>query len=79
MAAIFRQIQLVLVGEPGQLRSELVALAVGRQDRHGKAFRREAGDDAFDAADMVNIGNHAFALLRRAGQRAPTRCLATCR
>ena len=63
MATILRQVELVLVGEPGQLRGELVLLALRGDDRHGEAVFEGACDDAFDAADMIDIGNDLFARL----------------
>ena len=63
MAAVFRQVELVLVGEPGELRGKLVLLAIGRDDRHREAVVERARDDAFDAADMIDIGDDLFARL----------------
>ena len=65
VAAVFGQVEFVLVGEPGELGCEFVALALRGNDRHGEAIRQGAGDDAFDAADMVDIGNDLLA--RHAG------------
>ena len=79
VTAIFRQAEDVAVGEPGELGGELVALARGRRDRHGEAVRELARDHAFQPADMIDIGDDAFA--RLAGNRrdqAPCR-RATCR
>src|SRR5690606_28470231 len=58
---VFRQVQLMPVGEPGELRGKLVALAVRGDDRHGEAIVERARDYAFDAANMVQIGHHALA------------------
>ena len=46
VAAVFRQVEDVAVGEPGELGGELVALA-GSPDRHGKAVLEIARDLAF--------------------------------
>src|SRR3954454_4683026 len=75
VAAVFRQIEDVAVGEPGQLCRELVALSRCRTDRHGEAIVDDAGDLALDAADMVEIGDHAVADIADAGgqQRQPAR------
>ena len=71
MAAIFRQAEDVAVGEPGQLRGELVALARRRGDRHREAVRQNADDRAFEPADMIDIGDDALA--RLAAHRADDR------
>src|ERR1700683_2247624 len=42
--AVFRQTQNVAIGEPSQLRGELVALTGRRRDRHGKAVLKATGD-----------------------------------
>ena len=67
MTAIFRQIEDIAVGQPGELGGELVAFARGGADRHGKAIVDDPGDFAFDPADMVEIGNHAVADIADAG------------
>ncbi len=69
MAAIFRQIEDVAVGEPGQLGGELVALARGRTHAHGEAVVDNAGNLALDPADMVEIGDHAVADIADAGRQ----------
>ena len=51
------------VGEPGELGGELVALARRRRDRHGEAVLEQARDLAFEPAEMVDIGDDAFARL----------------
>ena len=61
MAAVFRQIEDVAVGKPGQLRGELVALARRRADGHCKTVVDDARDLAFDAADMIEVGDDAIA------------------
>ncbi len=64
MAAIFRQAEFVLVGDPGQLGRELLPLALRGVDRNDESsLRAEAQDFAFDAADMVDIGDDAVAEL----------------
>ena len=75
MAAVFRQIEDVTVGKPGELGGELVALSGSGADRHRKPIVDDAGDLAFDAADMVEIGDHAVADIADSGrqQRQPTR------
>ena len=67
VAAVFRQIEDLPVGEPGELGGELVALARGRRDGHGKAVVELARDHAFQPAEMVDIGDHAFAELPDTG------------
>ena len=42
VAAVFRQVEDVAVGEPGELGGELVALARRRRDRHGEAVLEDA-------------------------------------
>ena len=61
VAAVFGQIEDVAVGEPGQLGGEFVALARRRRYRHGKAALKDARDVAFEAAQMIDIGDDAFA------------------
>jgi mannose-6-phosphate isomerase-like protein (cupin superfamily) len=75
VAAVFRQIENVAVGKPGQLRCELVALARGRAHGHGKAIVDDAGNLALDPADVVEIGDDAVADIADAGrqQRQSTR------
>ena len=61
VAAVLGQVQLVPVGEPGELGRELVLLAQRRVDRHGEAALEDADDLALDAADMVDIDDHPLA------------------
>src|SRR6202046_895293 len=61
VAAVFGQIKDVAVGEPGQLRGEFVALARRRRYRHRKAALKDARDMAFEAAQMIDIGDDPFA------------------
>jgi hypothetical protein len=58
VAAVFRQIEDLPVGELG---GELIALARGRRDHHGKAVVEKARDLAFEPAEMIGIGDHSFA------------------
>jgi len=67
VAAVFRQIEDVAVGKPGQLGGELVALARGGAHAHGEAVVDDAGNLALDPADMVEIGDHAVADIADAG------------
>ena len=67
MAAVFRQIEDLPVGEPSELGGELVALARGRRDGHGEAIVESARDLAFEPAEMIDVGDHPFA--RLAGDR----------
>ena len=69
VAAVFRQVEDIAVGEPGQLRRELVALARGGSHGHGKTVVDDAGDPALDPADMVEIGDHAVADIADAGRQ----------
>ena len=54
--AIFRQIEDLAVGQPCELGGQFVALAGRGADRHGEAVVEQAGDFAFNTADMVEIG-----------------------
>ncbi len=67
VAAVFRQIEDMAVGEPRQLGSELVALARRRSDRHREAVLKDTRDVAFEPAEMIDIGDDALA--RLAGDR----------
>jgi hypothetical protein len=49
------------VGEPGELRRELVAFARRRRNAHGEAVLKDARDVAFEAAKMIDVGNDALA------------------
>ena len=69
VAAVFRQVENVAVGEPGQLRRELVAFARGRAHGHGKTVVDNAGDPALNPADMVEIGDHAVADIADPGRQ----------
>jgi len=61
VAAVFRQAEKLPVGEPGELCGELVALARGCPNGHGKTILEHAGDDAFQPSDMIDIGDHPLA------------------
>src|SRR5258707_9092254 len=61
VAAVFRQIENVAVGEPGQLCGELVALARSGPDGHGETVVDNSGNPALDPANIVWISDHAVA------------------
>ncbi len=61
VAAVFRQIEDVTVGEPGQLGCELVAFARRGRDRHCEAVLEVAGHLAFEPSDMIDVGDDALA------------------
>jgi hypothetical protein len=63
----FGQVQLMPVRQPGELGREFVALAVGGVDAHGKALLENPQDLALEPADMVDIGDDAFADLAKIG------------
>ena len=71
VAAVLGQPEDLAVGEPGQLRGKLVALARGRGDRHRKTVRQDADNRAFEPADVIDIGDDALA--RDAAHRADDR------
>src|SRR3954470_22447162 len=54
VTTVLRQAQNVAIGEPGELGGELVALARGGRDRHGKAILELPSNDTFQPADMVD-------------------------
>jgi hypothetical protein len=58
---ILRKVEDLPVGEPSELRRELVALAQGRRDRHCKSVFESTRDLAFETAKMVNIGDNTLA------------------
>lgn len=62
---VLGQVEHVLVGQPGELRRHLVALAVGGGDVHHEATFDMGDDDTLDAADIVDIGDDAFADIAR--------------
>ena len=47
--------------------ASLSRLRGGRRDRHGKAVLKRARDRAFQAAEMVDIGDDAFADIAATG------------
>lgn len=59
--AVFWQIEDLAISKPGELRRKLVALTRCGGDSHGKAVVEQPGDLAFNAADVVEIGDNAFA------------------
>src|SRR3984957_10327142 len=61
VAAVFRRIEQVAIGEPGELGSKLVALSLGGCDRHRKTVLKMARDVALKAAQVVDIGDDALA------------------
>jgi hypothetical protein len=61
--AIFRQTQDMTVGEPGELRGELVALVRRCRDRHGETVLKEPGDVAFEPPHVIDVSNHTLARL----------------
>src|ERR1700722_19004591 len=61
VAAVFRRIEQVAIGEPGELGSKLVALSLGGCDRHRKTALELARDVAFEAAQVIDIGDDALA------------------
>jgi len=75
VTTILGQVEDVAVGKPGQLGGKLVALAGRGANGHRKAVVNDAGDPALDAADMVEIGDHAVADIADAGSQEgkPTR------
>ncbi len=50
----------MLVGDPCQLGCKLLALAVGRIDLDDEGALRKLRDDAFDPADVIDVGDDAF-------------------
>ncbi len=69
VAAVFRQVEDLAVGKPGELGCELVALAGRCAHGHREAVVEQAGNLAFDAADMVEISHHALADIAGAGRQ----------
>ena len=63
VAAVFRQTEDVAVGEPGELRGELVALARRCPDRHRETVLKDARDVAFEPPEMIDVGDYALARL----------------
>src|SRR5262245_11048787 len=58
VAAVIDGAQQFTVGEPGQLGGELVTLAGGGRNGHGKAILKLPRDHAFKPAYVVHIGNN---------------------
>ena len=69
MTAVFRQIENVPIGQPGQLCCEFVPLAGSCTHGHGKAIVDNAGDLTFNPADVVQIGDHAIADIADSGRQ----------
>ena len=61
MSPIFGHVQLVLVGEPGQLCRDLFFLPIRRDHRHRETVFEAARQDTFEPADMVEIGDNPLA------------------
>src|SRR5262245_57300389 len=60
MASAAVVFELAAIGEPRELSRNLFALVAGRIDLEGKAAFDQAHDLAFDAADVVEIGDDPF-------------------
>ena len=75
MTTIFRQAQDGAVGEPGQLIGKLLAFGAGHGQRERETVRQKAHADAFDTAELIDIGYDTFADLGafRRKQRHATR------
>ena len=65
MTAVFRQIEFVLVGKPGQLRRKLVTLALGSNQRKREVVAGSFIDTTLDAADVIEIGHDPLARVRQ--------------
>ena len=63
--ALFDVAELVAIGKPGQLRGKLLALVLRGLDLEGEAAVERAHHQALDAADMIEIGDHALTDLER--------------
>jgi hypothetical protein len=63
MTAIFRQVEDLPVGEPGQLCCKLVPLAQRGRNGHCKTIFQHARNFAFEPAEVIHIGNHPFTRL----------------
>jgi hypothetical protein len=61
--AVFGQAEDMAIGEPGELRGELVALARCRRDRHGETVLKDARDVAFEPPKVIDVSDHALARL----------------
>src|SRR5262249_7340017 len=60
VAAVVDRAQELAVGQPGELGSQLVALARGGCDVHGEAIFELARHHAFEPADVIHIGDDAL-------------------
>jgi hypothetical protein len=61
VTTIFRQAEDVAVGEPGQLGCELVAFARRCRFRHRETVLNDPRDVPFQPAQVIHIGDNAFA------------------
>ncbi|CUX16875.1 hypothetical protein AGR7C_Cc110463 [Agrobacterium deltaense Zutra 3/1] len=70
VATVFRQAEQLTLGDPGELRGEFFPLALRRVDGDEEARCGERCHRAFDAADMLEIGDDAVAVAgnARAGE-----------
>ena len=68
-----------LLASQVKLGGKLLALSLGCHEGHRKAVLEQAGDDAFHATDMVQIGDHTVAELAPGHTIGWRRCRATCR
>jgi len=55
MTAVFRQAQNMPVGEPGELRRELVAFARGGRNGHREAVLKDAGNLTLEPPEMIDM------------------------
>ncbi len=78
MAAVFGKIEDIAVGEPGELRRQLVAFAGGRPHAHGETVVDNPGDFAFDPADVVEIGDDPVTDVADARRQHGQPTLGTC-
>ena len=65
VAALVGPVELGAVGEPGQRCRQLLALVLGGAELEGEAAFELPHHGAFDAADVVEEGDHALADRRR--------------
>ena len=68
VAAVFREVENVTIGEPSELCRELVAFAGGGRDGHRETVLKDARDLAFKPAEVVDIGNDAIPRRARHGR-----------
>ena len=72
VAAQFVAIIGIMVGKPIERGGEAVALSQGGGDRHGEAVLGRPNNGAFDASDVIDIGDDMLA--GEAGDRGGERC-----